>query len=82
MDYKNIITIKFAQAEQPRFEEKRAKGYVEFGGNNNYPEYLIGLFNESPKHGAIIKSKTNYIFGQGWDGVEQSLILREKLGIK
>jgi hypothetical protein len=43
MDYKNIITIKFAQAEQPRFEEKRAKGYVEFGGNNNYPEYLIGL---------------------------------------
>ena len=71
MDYKNIITIKFAQAEQPRFEEKRAKGYVEFGGNNNYPEYLIGLFNESPKHGAIIKSKTNYIFGQGWDGVEQ-----------
>ena len=46
MDYKNIITIKFAQAEQPRFEEKRAKGYVEFGGNNNYPEYLIGLFNE------------------------------------
>ena len=71
MDYKNIITIKFAQAEQPRFEEKRAKGYVEFGGNNNYPEYLIGLFNESPKHGAIIKSKTNYIFGQGWDGIEQ-----------
>lgn len=71
MDYKNIITIKFAQAEQPKFEEKRAKGYVEFGLHNNYPEYLIGLFNESPKHGAIIKSKTNYIFGQGWDGVEQ-----------
>jgi len=71
MDYKNIITIKFAQAEQPKFEEKRAKGYVEFGHYNNYPEYLIGLFNESPKHGAIIKSKTNYIFGQGWDGVDQ-----------
>jgi hypothetical protein len=71
MDYKNIITIKFAQAEQPKFEEKRAKGYVEFGHHNNYPEYLIGLYNESPKHGAIIKSKTNYIFGQGWDGVEQ-----------
>jgi len=71
MDYKNIITIKFAQAEQPKFEEKKAKGYVEFGHHNNYPEYLIGLFNESPKHGAIIKSKTNYIFGQGWDGVEQ-----------
>lgn len=71
MNYKNIITVKFAQAEQPKFEEKRGKGYIEFGLNNNYPDYLIGLYNESPKHGAIIKSKTNYIFGQGWDGIEQ-----------
>jgi hypothetical protein len=70
-NYKNIITVKFAQAEQPKFEEKKGKGYVEFGLNNNYPDYLIGLYNESPKHGAIIKSKTNYIFGQGWDGIEQ-----------
>jgi hypothetical protein len=71
MNYNNIITVKFAQAEQPRFEEKKGKGYIEFGINNNYPDYLIGLYNESPKHGAIIKSKTNYIFGQGWDGIEQ-----------
>lgn len=71
MDYNNIITVKFAQAQQPKFEEKKGKGYVEFGVNNNYPDYLIGLYNESPKHGAIIKSKTNYIFGQGWDGIEQ-----------
>jgi hypothetical protein len=71
MNYNNIITVKFAQAEQPRFEEKKGKGYIEFGLNNNYPDYLIGLYNESPKHGAIIKSKTNYIFGQGWDGIEQ-----------
>lgn len=70
-NYKNIITVKFAQAQQPKFEEKKGKGYVEFGANNNYPDYLIGLYNESPKHGAIIKSKTNYIFGQGWDGIEQ-----------
>ncbi|CAB4204304.1 hypothetical protein UFOVP1384_47 [uncultured Caudovirales phage] len=70
-NYKNIITVKFAQAQQPKFEEKKGKGYVEFGALNNYPDYLIGLYNESPKHGAIIKSKTNYIFGQGWDGIEQ-----------
>lgn len=70
-NYRNIITLKFAQAEQPKFDERKGKGYVEFGMNNNYPDYLIGLYNESPKHGAIIKSKTNYIFGQGWDGIEQ-----------
>lgn len=71
MNYNNIITVKFAQAEQPKFEERKGRGYIEFGINNNYPDYLIGLYNESPKHGAIIKSKTNYIFGQGWDGIEQ-----------
>ena len=27
-NYKNIITVKFAQAEQPKFEEKKGKGYV------------------------------------------------------
>ena len=32
-NYKNIITVKFAQAEQPKFEEKKGKGYVEFGLN-------------------------------------------------
>ena len=71
MNYNNIITVKFAQAQQPKFEERKGKGYVEFGALNNYPDYLIGLYNESPKHGAIVKSKTNYIFGQGWDGIEQ-----------
>ena len=69
MDYKNIITVKFAQAEQPKFEEKKGKGYIEFGEKNNYPNYLLDLFNASPKHGAIIKGKANYIFGKGFDNI-------------
>ena len=58
-NYDNLITVKFAQAEQPKFEERRGKGYIEFGANNNYPDYLLNLYNESPKHGAIIKGKAN-----------------------
>ena len=64
-NYNNLISIKFARAEQPTFIENKGKNFVEFGYNNNYPTYLQGLFNESPKHGAIIKSKTKFIFGQG-----------------
>lgn len=64
-----LFSIKFAQAQQPKFEEKRGKGYIEFGTDNNYPEYLLKLFNESPKHGAIVKGKTNYIFGKGFDDI-------------
>ncbi len=67
--YGNIITVKFAQAQQPKFEERRGKGYIEFGVNNDYPKYLLDLYNESPKHGAIIKGKANYIFGKGFAGI-------------
>jgi len=66
-----LINIQFDQAQQPRFEEKKGKNYVEFGAKNNYPNYLIELFGESPKHGAIVKGKVNYIFGKGFEGVEQ-----------
>ena len=67
--YRNLITIQFDQAQQPKFEEKKAQGYVEFGKNNDYPNYLIDLYNESPKHGAIVKGKVNYIFGKGFKDV-------------
>lgn len=69
-NYDNIITVKFAQAEQPKFIEKKgAESYIQFGENNNYPDYLLGLYNESPKHGAIVKGKANYIYGKGFDSI-------------
>lgn len=68
-NYNNIISVKFARAEQPKFIENKGKNYVEFGANNSYPEYLQGLFNESPKHGAIVKSKVKYIYGNGFKDI-------------
>jgi len=65
-NYKHIV-LQFDQAEQPIFKEKKKDGYVEFGKDNNYPNYLLSLYNESPKHGAIIKSKCNYIYGKGFE---------------
>jgi hypothetical protein len=64
--YKHIV-LQFDRALQPVFTEKKNKGYVEYGELNNYPEYLLSLFNESPKHGAIVKSKSTYIFGRGFE---------------
>jgi hypothetical protein len=68
-NYNNLISIKFARAEQPIFKENKSKNIVEFGIDNDYPNYLLGLFNESPKHGAIVKSKVGYIFGHGFQDV-------------
>jgi hypothetical protein len=64
--YKHIV-LQFDRALQPVFTEKKNKGYVEFGEVNNYPEYLLSLYNESPKHGAIVKGKSTYIFGRGFE---------------
>jgi hypothetical protein len=65
-NYKHIV-LKFDRAVQPKFEEKKGKGWVEFGELNNYPKYLIDLYNESPKHGAIVKSKVTYIYGKAFE---------------
>lgn len=66
------IVLKFDTAQKPKFEEKKGKDkYVQFGEKNDYPKYLTSLFNESPKHGAIVKGKSNYIYGKGFDGVNK-----------
>lgn len=66
-----LVKVEFDQAQQPKFEEKKGRNYVEFGDRNDYSNYLISLYGESPKHGAIIKGKVNYIFGKGFDNVEK-----------
>lgn len=63
--------IQFAEAKQPEYKEKRGEGYIQYGEKNDYPNYLIDLFNKSAKHNAIIKSKVHYITGNGWTGSEQ-----------
>ena len=64
-----FVRVEFDQAEQPIFEEKKGRNYIEFGAKNDYSNYLISLYGESPKHGAIIKGKLNYIYGKGFDDV-------------
>jgi len=66
-----LVKVEFDQAQQPKFEEKKGKNYVEFGDRNNYSNYLISLFGESPKHGAIVKGKVNYIFGNGFEDIQK-----------
>jgi DNA-binding MarR family transcriptional regulator len=63
--------IQFAEAKQPEYKEKKGEGYIQYGEKNDYPTYLIDLFNKSAKHNAIVKSKVHYISGNGWAGSEQ-----------
>jgi hypothetical protein len=58
--------MRFAEARQPEYRERKGQGYIEFGELNDYPDYLLELFNKSAKHNAIVKGKVNYITGNGW----------------
>ena len=58
--------MEFADSRIPAMDEKRGYDYIPFGVTNDYPNYLIKLFNKSAKHNAIINGKVTYIFGEGF----------------
>lgn len=66
----DLVILNFQEARQPEYREKRGKGYIEFGEKNDYPNYLLSLYNKSAKHNAIVKGKVNYIIGNGWKADE------------
>lgn len=70
MSHDNFLILSFAEARQPEYRERKGQGYIEFGEKNDYPNYLLDLFNKSAKHNAIIRGKVNYITGNGWKGGE------------
>ncbi len=64
----DLIILNFQEARQPEYREKKGAkgGYIEFGERNDYPSYLLALYNKSAKHNSIVKGKVNYIIGNGW----------------
>lgn len=61
-----LVLLHFEDAAQPAFVERKGKPYVLFGEKNDYPQYLLYLYNNSAKHSAIINGKMDYICGKGW----------------
>ena len=49
----------------PVFEKDKNKDWVNYGEDNCYPQYLVGLFNRSAKHNAILTAKQKYTYGRG-----------------
>ena len=68
----DLRVLTFAEAKQPEFKEKKGEGYIQYGDRNDYPNYLVELFNKSAKHNAIIKSKVHYITANGWSGSDEA----------
>ena len=75
----DLRVLTFAEARQPEFKEKKGEGYIQYGDRNDYPNYLVDLFNKSAKHNAIVKSKVHYITANGWKGSPESETFIQKV---
>lgn len=66
-------SIQFADARIPDFKKIRGLEYIPFGEGNDYPDYLLMLYDKSAKHGAIIANKVVYILGNGFDTTDETV---------
>ena len=56
----------------PKAVESRTNDYVGYGDDNNYYEYLINTYIESPTHHSIVNGVVNMIYGKGLDATNSS----------
>lgn len=65
---KNITVLEFGNQNIPLPTESRNTSdstYVNWGLNNQYPAFILDIYNQSAIHSAIVNQKTNYIIGDG-----------------
>jgi len=61
----NLMEIQFESHITPIVKKKSGKNWLNWGDQNNYPEYLIELYKRNAYHGSIIKTKVDHIYGKG-----------------
>lgn len=68
-----VSSVQLAQyvKVQPIEREDTRKGYVKYGDNNDFPQYMLELYNESPVHGSLVNSISYMIAGAGLKTTDQ-----------
>lgn len=64
-DIVEVGSMEFADSRIPLMDKKRGLDFIPFGDRNDYPTYLLWLYNKSAKHNAILNGKCVYIMGNG-----------------
>jgi hypothetical protein len=59
----DIIMVQLEVEQAPRFSVDKQKKIIKYGSKNDYPEYLIYLYQNNPIHQAIVDTKAKYISG-------------------
>lgn len=61
----NYIYIECEAQNTPDFKPVRNGEYIKYGKENNYPNYIIDLYQRCAENNAIINAKANFVFGKG-----------------
>ena len=68
-----------AVTDLPLIKESRTSEWVDYGEDNLYPEYLKDMYNTSPTHNAIVKTKAQMVVGEGYTIDETFLDEKQKI---
>jgi hypothetical protein len=80
-DSVNGFSLRMA-TDLPKIIETKGKDWVSYGVDNDYPTYLKDLFNTSPTHQAIVKSKSLMVVGNGYTINDEHLDELDKIKVK
>ena len=78
-----IESLELAKYVERNYEEKLSRdGWVEYGDDNLFPQYLIDLYNSSSVHHALVESIAFMIFGEGINVVGEGQLQIEEWGLQ
>jgi hypothetical protein len=72
MDDFNTHIIELSKYTSPVIMEERNKGYIKYGEDNNYFQYLIDRYTGSTTNNAIINGIIKQIYGKGLDATDSA----------
>lgn len=59
----DIMMVQLEVDQAPKFSVDKQRRIIKYGSKNDYPEYLIYLYQNNPIHQAIVDTKAKYIAG-------------------
>lgn len=68
----NVNFVQLSSYTSPVISEKSRLGWVEYGDDNNYFQYLIDRYNGSPTNNAVVSGIIDMVYGKGIDALDSS----------
>ena len=68
----DLSIVNLSTYTSPKVKEVSGKDWIEYGGDNNYFQYLIDRYNGSPTNNAIINGVSEMIYGKGLDATNSN----------